>query len=250
MELIVQVRTHEALEAALEAGVGGVARRLPRRPQPPWWLEAEGWRVAAGRRGVNFYLIWDWLAPEKDLPGAEQILAAISRINPNALLIRDMGLFREARRRLPDLQLQAAGNWGCHNSPALHLAEALGFSRVVVDSELGLKNLALIRRQARVPLVVALPNLCPGLASLCLLEEFLGIDCNACLGLLAQGEELPGISPAALETLSGLSQLDVEAIQVGGEFSDGESLHLIVELCQAVWRASPGNRPQVLAAAR
>ena len=99
---------------------------------------------------------------------------------PTALQLRDLGLVREARRRYPDLPLQAAGNFGAHNSPGVRLADTLGFTRVVVAGPVSLKDLALMRRQTAMPLAVTLPTGCQGYASLCLMEEYLGVSCEAC----------------------------------------------------------------------
>ena len=173
MELIVQITSQEALDAALAAGVAGVTVNLPRNPDGAWWAEVEAWQAAARSHGVRFNLQWDRLVPEKELPQAQKVLAAAAALNPDALALRDLGLCREARLRHPGLSLHAAGSLGFHNSPGLRLAETLGFSRVVLEGPMPLKDLALLRRQTDLPLEVVLPHPCPGFGHLCLLDDYL-----------------------------------------------------------------------------
>jgi collagenase-like PrtC family protease len=248
MELVVQVISWEALAAALEVGVGGVALLVPRRPEGGWWSEAAAWQTAARRQGVKFYLVWDRLVEEGERPRALEMLAAAARMGPEALILRDLGICRQAARDYPDLPIHGAGSWGCHNSWGLRQAEALRFRRVVVEAPLSLKDLALMQRQSSLPLEVVLPPRCPGFPGLCLLQEYLGINCGSCGGYLAPALNPPAAMPAPWEMLPGLSRLGVEAVQVGGVFAQGESLQQIVRLYQAVGEASPAGGSQVPAA--
>jgi len=249
MELIVHVRDPESLTAALDQGVDGVATRLPRHPDSRTWSQLQDWRNAARRRSLTFYLVWDWLIHETELPGVETILSAVAHLNPDGLQLRDLGLLREARRRHPRLPLQAAGNWGAHNTPGVRLAETLGFSRVVLDGPISLKDLALVRRQTSIPLAVTLLPLCRGYADLCLLEDYLGMSCEACC-LSRPADLIPGALLAALETFAGLGQLGVAAVQLRGDLFPPSSLAQVIRLFQSVAAASPVERPRVLAAAR
>ena len=247
MELVVSVHNRESLATALEKGVGGVAAHLPRNPDSQVFAELADWRAAARQQKVKFYLTWDWLVRERELAGAPDWLAAAARLDPDGLQLRDLGLVREAQRRCPNLPLQAAGNFGIHNSPGVRLAASLGFSRVVVAGPISLKDLALMRRQTAMPLAVTLATFCPGYAGLCLMEEYLGVSCEACC--LARPENA-GTLMATLETLSGLCQLGIEAVQLKGELFAPASLARVIGLCQAVITAAPMERPRVLAAAR
>ena len=133
MELVVSIHNRESLATALDKGVGAVAVHLPRDPDSQVFSELADWRDAARQQGVRFYLTWDWLVRERELAGVPDRLAAVAGLDPDALQLRDLGLVREARRRYPHLPLQAAGNFGAHNSPGVRLAAALGFCRVVVS---------------------------------------------------------------------------------------------------------------------
>ena len=250
MDLIVQITSREALDAALEAGVNGVTLDLPRGADQAWWAEAAAWQAAARGRGVGFYLQWDRLIREAELPQAQETLANAATLQPDALVLRDPGLCREARSRYPELVLHAAAACGYHNSPGLRLAESLGYRRVVLAGPINLKDLALMRRQTTLPLEVVLPQPCPGFGHLCLLEEYLGAGCPAgCNPARWQPEPAAGL-PAALEMLPGLAQLGVAAVRLGWVFSQAKPLSRVIELCQLLWEASAAERPRLLAVAR
>jgi collagenase-like PrtC family protease len=247
MELVVSIHNRESLTAALDRGVGGVSAHLPRDPDPRVFSELAEWRDVARRQRCRFYLIWDWLMRERELAGVPEILAAVARLDPDALQLRDVGLVREARRLYPHLPLQAAGAFGIHNSPGLRLAADIEFTRVVMAGPVSLKDLALMRRQAALPLAVTLGPGCQGYAGFCLMDEYLGVSCDTCC--LASPEN-PGNLLAALETFSGLCQLGIEAVQLRGDLLTPTALAQVIGLYQSVATASPMERPQVLAAAR
>jgi collagenase-like PrtC family protease len=249
MELVVHFRDSETLATALDQRAGGVAFHLPRNPDGQVFSQLTDWREAARHRGLRFYLTWDWLIQESELPRVAEILAAVARLAPDGLQLRDLGLVREARRRYPHLPIQAAGNWGAHNTPGVRLAASLGFTRVVVAGPISLKDLALVRRQTSMPLAVTLPPGCPAYPSLCLLEEYRGISCEACCQ--ARPEIFSsGTLLAALETFSGLGQLGVEAAEVQGELFAPGCLAPMIQLYKSLAEAPPVERPRVLAAAR
>jgi collagenase-like PrtC family protease len=249
MELIVQVHNEAALAASVEAGAAAVAVRLPRAPSPEWLSEIQTWQAAARRRQRRFSLLWDRLVAEADLPQALELLEAIAQIAPDALTLRDPGLSREARRRHPRLMLQAAGNWGFHNSPGLKLAATLGFSRVVLQAPIGLTDLALLRRQSSLPLELELPAFCAGYPGLCLAADFLGQECSGCCRPPEAANPADFLMPA-LEMLAGLTQQGVEAVRVRSDFFEDDALGQVLGLYQAVGEAPAADRTGVLAAAR
>lgn len=249
MEIVLQIQGWEMLAAALQTKVAGVAVPLPRSADSQEWADLLDWQTAARQRGLKFYLIWDWLVREEDLPGAADLLAAAAAMAPDALVLRDLGIAAAAQRRFPHLPLHAAGNGGFRNSPGLRLAATLGFGRVVLEPPISLKDLGLMRRQTTMPLEVVLPPSCQGFSDLCLLEESLGMPCESCPCGASPGTPLDTLM-AALEMLSGLAQQGVEAVQVRGQLFPRESLPLVMELYHTVCAAAPVERAQVLAAAR
>lgn len=246
MELVLKVAAAEALAAALDLAVDAVAVRLPPAPPRGWWAEAASWRGRARERGVKFYLVWDRLVRQAKWPQAMELLTAAARLAPDALVLRDLGLAREAQRLYPNLARHGAGNLGLHNSPGLESAAALGFSRVRLEVPVPLKDLALVRRETAMPLEVALPPVCLGGPGFSFEED--SRDPGALFP--EPGRIDADWLSGALEMLPALAQLGVEAVQVGPEFTQAHPLKQVAPLFQAVLAASPGERSGVLAAAR
>jgi collagenase-like PrtC family protease len=249
MELVVQLQHEETLNAALEAGVEGVAVHLPRRPDSQLLDKLPDWQAAARRRGTKFFLVWDWLVDEVDFGRAVELLASLAALAPDGLSLRDLGLAQEARERYPELPLQAAANFGAHNALGLKLVQDLGFSRASLAGMVSLKDLGLIRRQRELPLEIGLPPGCQGLPGLCLLPEYLGGCCPCDYGP-EQEQEPARLILAALDQLAGLVSLGVEAVQLNGELYDPETLVRVLDLCQTVRDATTAERSGVMAAAR
>jgi hypothetical protein len=132
----------------------------------------------------------------------------------------------------------------------LRLAKVLGFSRVILEGPVHLKDLALLQRQTALPLEVVLPHPCPGFGHLCLLDEYLTGGCPACCRPSRWHPDPAASLLNALELLPGLSQLGVAAVRWGGVFSRGEPVGRIIELCRLMQDASPAGRPRILTAAR
>ena len=251
MELIVQVQTREALDAALEAGVAGVTVNLPRDPDGAWWAEVKAWQAAARGRQVKFYLQWDRLVREEELPRSQEALAAIAALSPDALVLRDLGLCRQARLRHPGLKLHAAGSLGLHNSPGLRLAETMGFSRVVLEGPINLKDLALMRRQTDLPLEVVLPHPCPGFGHLCLMDEYLGGGCPSLLPARPAGRRRRRPASWPPWRCSPASPRWGWRPCAGRGLLPGPAPEPDHRTVPAWWRKStPAGRPRVLAAAR
>ena len=91
MELVVSIQNRESLTTALDKGVGGVAAYVPRNPDSQVFSELADWRDAAREKNVKFYLTWDWLVRERELAGVPEMLAAVARLEPDALQLRDLG---------------------------------------------------------------------------------------------------------------------------------------------------------------
>ena len=97
MELVVSIQNRESLATALDKGVGGGGGPIcPRNPDSQVFSELADWRAAAREQKVKFYLTWDWLVRERELAGVPDLLAAVARLDPDGLQLRDLGLVREA----------------------------------------------------------------------------------------------------------------------------------------------------------
>ena len=233
MELIVQVQTREALDAALEAGVAGVTVNLPRDPDGPWWAEVKAWQAAARGRQVKFYLQWDRLVREEELPQVPGGPGRHCGLEPRRPDPPGPGPLPAGPPAPSGAEVSTPpGAWACTTPPGCAWPRPWASAGWCWKAPCHLKDLALLRRQTDLPLEVVLPHPCPGFGHLCLMDEYLGGGCPSCCQPSRWHAEAAASLLAALEMLPGLSQVGVAAVRLGGVFSQGRPLSRIIELCR------------------
>ena len=102
-------------------------------------------------RGVKVYVTLNTLLSDRELPAAAKLVATLSDMGVDALLVQDLGVARMARQVAPDLPLHASTQMTIHNLDGAKLAaEELGMSRVVVSRELSRDAIAYLCAHAPV----------------------------------------------------------------------------------------------------
>ena len=121
------------------------------------------------------YLTLNTLIKENELPELVETLGIISSIAPDGVLVQDPGVLRIAREYFPQLELHGSTQMGFHNSAGLKLAEELGLSRVVLERQITMEELAAIRKHTKLELEVFIHGaLCCSLSGACLFSSYLG----------------------------------------------------------------------------
>ena len=129
----------------------------------------------AHSRSKKVYLTLNTLLRETELPELMETLDTIDEISPDGVLIQDLGVLRLAREYYPDLILHGSTQMGFHNSAGLAMAEKLGLSRVVLERQITMEELAAIRKQTKLELEVFVHgSLCCSLSGVCLFSSYLG----------------------------------------------------------------------------
>ena len=129
----------------------------------------------AHKNGKKVYLTLNTLIKECELPELLEMLSSVSDIAPDGVLVQDLGVLRIAREYFPHLELHGSTQMGIHNSAGMMLAEKLGLSRVVLERQLTLEELAAIRKRTKLELEVFIHGaLCCSLSGSCLFSSYLG----------------------------------------------------------------------------
>ena len=76
----------------------------------------------AHRNDRKVYLTLNTLVKERELATVAEMLAEISEIAPDALLVQDLGVLRMIREYFPQLEIHASTQMGFHNSAGLAFA--------------------------------------------------------------------------------------------------------------------------------
>ena len=129
----------------------------------------------AHKNGKKVYLTLNTLIRECELSELLEMLANVSDINPDGVLVQDLGVLRVAREYFPHLELHGSTQMGIHNSAGMEMAEKLGLSRVVLERQLTLEELSAIRKRTKLELEVFIHGaLCCSLSGSCLFSSYLG----------------------------------------------------------------------------
>lgn len=129
----------------------------------------------AHRIGKKVYLTLNTLVKESELSEVAETLAMLEEMAPDALLLQDLGVLRMAREYFPKLVLHASTQMGFHNRAGLEVARKLGVSRVVLERQMTLEEIALVRNSTKLELEVFIHGaLCASLSGMCLFSSYLG----------------------------------------------------------------------------
>jgi U32 family peptidase len=180
MELLAPAGSFAAFEAALEEGADAVyvgvpgfnARALARDFS---YAEIQAMIHRAHRNKARLYLAMNSLVKESELAGAVEGLANLEAMQPDAVIVQDMGLVRLVRRYFPGLRLHASTLMSAHNSLAVADLVRTGLQRVVLARELTIDEIGSIFRKTGAELEVFVHGaMCFSLSGLCLFSSLHG----------------------------------------------------------------------------
>lgn len=206
--------------------------------------------------GRRVHVAVNTLVKETELSELMELLDALNVLAPDAVIVQDLGVFRMLREYFPGLAVHASTQMGIHNSLGVEFAASLGASRVILERQVTLGELAAIRRKCRIELeVFAHGALCCGLSGGCLFSSYLG-GASGNRGKCKQpcrrfysggGREGYLFSPADLNTLAllpELSAIGVDSLKIEGRLKRADYVASVV----AAYRLAldhPGDRDAV-----
>ncbi|TKB25954.1 U32 family peptidase [Desulfopila sp. IMCC35006] len=181
MELLAPVGNAETFGAALDGGADAVyvgapgfnARNLARDVR----LEEIGAMIDhCHSLDKKLYIAANSLILERELPLVIENLALLAELNPDALIVQDLGLIRLVRHYFPELRLHGSTLTTVHNSDGVRYQADLGCERVVLARELTLKEIGTIAA-GRGPTELEIfihGAMCFSYSGLCLFSSYLG----------------------------------------------------------------------------
>lgn len=186
-ELLIPASGPETFRVAVHYGadaiyIGGEAFSL-RAKAINFSEEEMRWAVSyAHEHGVKVYVTVNILAHNEDLAKADEYLAFLEELKPDALLVADPGIFLRARRICPDVPIHISTQANNVNYETFLFWEKMGAERVVCGRELSLEEISQIR--ARIPDSLEIEAfvhgaMCISYSGRCLLSNFFtGRDAN------------------------------------------------------------------------
>ncbi|HCC54487.1 MAG TPA: hypothetical protein DEQ20_06130 [Desulfobulbaceae bacterium] len=262
-ELLAPAGSLESFFAALENGADAVycglkefsARAKAKNFTLP---EVEKMTAHAHRQRRRLYIALNTLIKEKELPQLVELLADLTGIGIDGLIIQDLGVWRLAKNHFPQLPLHASTQLAVHNATGVNMLEQMGFTRAVLARELSLAEITAIRRQSTIELEHFVHGaLCFSVSGQCLFSSAAsGMSGNR--GRCAQpcrrkylNQEQPGyhFSTSDFSALSLLPQLlkaGVISLKIEGRMKSAEYVARVVAAYRLVLDAPESGRKQAM----
>jgi collagenase-like PrtC family protease len=157
LELLAPAGSVEAFFAAMENGADAVycglkefsARVKAKNFTLP---ELERLTACAHQQQRRLYVTLNTLLKEVELPRLVDILANLTAIGVDGIIIQDLGVWRLARTYFPQLPLHASTQMTVHNAAGVQMLEKMGFVRAVLARELSLAEITEIRGRTTIEL--------------------------------------------------------------------------------------------------
>ncbi len=278
VELLAPVGSVETFRAALDGGADAIyvgapgfnARNLARD------LRLE--EIAAMIRhcrglGKKLYVAANSLVLEKELPILIENLALLQELQPDGLIVQDLGLIHLARKYFPKLELHASTLMLAHNSDAVRFLGELGCKRVVLARELTLKEIrTIVAKRGDVEIEVFIHGaMCFSYSGLCLFSSYLGgksglrgrcvQPCRRAYTVAGKGRGREGKPDSArylfsmndlsgLEVLPELVEAGISSLKIEGRLRSAHYVKNIASAYRLMLDAAPEGRDKALAEAK
>lgn len=180
IELLAPAGSPEALKAALQNGADAVylggkgfsARAYASNFDRETLKEAVAYSHI---RGMRVYVTVNTLVKDQELPALMEYIDFLYKIDVDALILQDIGVFKLIRENYPDFELHCSTQMTLHNQQGVALLKEMGASRAVLARELPLEEIKEIKAQTGMELEVFVHGaLCVSYSGQCLMSSFIG----------------------------------------------------------------------------
>ncbi|QAA32005.1 DUF3656 domain-containing U32 family peptidase [Clostridium manihotivorum] len=125
--------------------------------------------------GVKVYITINTLIKENELKEALDYIDFLYRIGVDGLIIQDLGVFNEARKRYKDIELHGSTQMTVHNGDGALFFKESGFKRIVLSRELSLKEIEYISKELNIETEIFVHGaLCVCYSGQCLMSSMIG----------------------------------------------------------------------------
>ncbi|MDD4816741.1 MAG: U32 family peptidase [Victivallaceae bacterium] len=214
----------------------------------------------AHKNGRKVHVALNTLIKESELPELAEYLSELNFLRPDAVIVQDLGVVRMIREFFPALTVHASTQMGIHNSAGVGFAERLGVTRVILERQTTLEEIAAIRGKTGLELeIFAHGALCCGLSGGCLFSSFLGGasgnrgKCKQPCRRYYAGGDAAGylFSPADLNTLAlvpEFKKLGIDSLKIEGRMKKADYVQNAVAAYRMVIDAEHAT-PELMAEA-
>ena len=129
----------------------------------------------ARKRSVKVYIAINTLIRASELEKVVDCLITLEELQPDALIIQDLGLLYLIQSQFPHFQLHASTQMTIHNLAGVKQLERMGFKRIVLARELSIDEINNILRNTSIEIEVFVHGaLCYSYSGLCFFSSMTG----------------------------------------------------------------------------
>uniref|UniRef100_UPI004028A45B peptidase U32 family protein n=1 Tax=Candidatus Wunengus californicus TaxID=3367619 RepID=UPI004028A45B len=129
----------------------------------------------ARKRSVKVYIAINTLIKTNELERVVDYLIALDELQPDALIIQDLGLLYLIQSQFPHFYLHASTQMTIHNLAGVKRLERMGFKRVVLSRELSIDEIKNISQNTSMEVEVFVHGaLCYSYSGLCFFSSMMG----------------------------------------------------------------------------
>ena len=124
-------------------------------------------------QGKKFYVTLNTLLYDNELPHAYTLLKQLTFLQPDGLIVQDLGIAKIIKENFPNLELHGSTQLAVHTIQGVKELQDLGFTRVVLSRELSFDEIKKIRQACPdIELKVFIHGaLCYGFSGLCMASQ-------------------------------------------------------------------------------
>lgn len=179
-ELLAPAGTLECAITAYECGADAVYAGLQRfnaraRGKNFSFEDMSKLSAYAKKHGKKFYVTMNTVIKESEIADVARDLAELSKLDPDAVIVQDIGVARLVREFMPNIPLHASTQMGIHNSHGIEQARSMGVERVILEREVTLDELQLILDKNPLEIEIFIHGaLCSSLSGNCIWSSWIG----------------------------------------------------------------------------
>ena len=218
----------------------------------------------AHSNGQKVYITLNTLIKESELPELLMTLSQIARLQPDAVIVQDLGVLYIVRRYFPNLTVHASTQMNIHNSAGIRLLEKLGVKRVILERQITLEELKKIAAVTSMELEVFIHgSQCISLSGRCLLSNYAesasgnrGMCRQLCRRNYRNTLDSPlkaSLSPMdmqCMELLPELAKLNIASLKIEGRLRGPDYVVPVVKAYRKALDALPEVSPEALSMIR
>lgn len=129
----------------------------------------------AHRHSVKVYIALNTLLKAREFEKAADYFIVLEEMQPDALIIQDLGLLSLIQSQFPGFNLHASTQMAIHNAAGVKQLEKMGFKRIVLARELSIEEIKHISSKTSAEIEIFVHGaLCYSYSGLCLFSSMIG----------------------------------------------------------------------------